>query len=71
MNGSLNNESAMWDARCMDLQNSLDRLREERDELRDTNKNLLLENQSLSKQVTIFEQMVGRLQIALSQGMEL
>jgi len=71
MNDLSSGESAMWDARCNDLQNSLDRVREERDDLRIENKLLSSENSSLKKQVAIFEQMVGRMQVLMAQGVEL
>ena len=65
------NETAMWDARCNDLQNSLDRVREERDDLREANKILLLTNESNEKKLAIFQQMVDRLRVAMAQGLEL
>ena len=65
------NESAMWDARCNDLQNSLDRVREERDDLRESNKVLLLVNETNTNRLAIFQQMVERMQVAMAQGLEL
>jgi len=53
-----------WQARTDDMQVALDRLREERDQLR----------AELAKAVNdarVFRQMVERLQIAMSQGAEL
>lgn len=57
-------ELEMWDARCMDLQNSLDRLREERDELK-------IELQTYIKELALHQQMVERMRVAMSQGQEL
>ena len=71
MNETQANETAMWDVRCNDLQNSLDRLREERDDLRISNKFLLAENLTNKNKLVIFQQMVERMQIAMAQGLEL
>lgn len=71
MNENQANEAAMWDVRCNDLQNSLDRLREERDDLRISNKFLLAENLTNKNKLVIFQQMVERMQIAMAQGLEL
>ena len=71
MNENQANETAMWDVRCNDLQNSLDRLREERDDLRISNKFLLAENLTNKNKLVIFQQMVERMQIAMAQGLEL
>lgn len=54
----------MWDVRCNDLQNSLDRLREERDELK-------IELQIVVKELALHRQMVERMRVAMSQGQEL
>lgn len=72
------NELAMWDARCNDLQNSLDRLREERDELKEQTtqliKDLNLSIQAsieLNRELSTYKQMVERMRIAMAQGAEL
>lgn len=64
-------ELAMWDARCNDLQNSLDRVREERDDLKI--KCDLLEEAAvfMQKDLAVYKQMVERMRIAMSQGVEL
>ena len=71
-------ELAMWDARCNDLQNSLDRVREDRDELKQQNeqltKDLNLTIQAsieLNKELSTYKQMVERMRIAMAQGAEL
>ena len=72
------NELAMWDARCNDLQNSLDRVREDRDELKQQNeqltKDLNLTIQAsidLNRELSTYKQMVERMRIAMAQGTEL
>ena len=72
------NELAMWDARCNDLQNSLDRVREDRDELKEQNeqltKDLNLTIQAsidLNRELSTYKQMVERMRIAMAQGAEL
>lgn len=64
MNDTQTSELAMWDVRCNDLQNSLDRLREERDELK-------IELQIIVKELALHRQMVERMRVAMSQGQEL
>lgn len=64
-------ELAMWDARCNDLQNSLDRVREERDDLK-IECDLLEEALTLvQKDLAVYKQMVERMRVAMSQGIEL
>ncbi len=64
MNDTQASELAMWDVRCNDLQNSLDRVREERDELK-------IELQIVVKELSLHRQMVERMRVAMSQGQEL
>jgi chromosome segregation ATPase len=71
-------ELAMWDARCNDLQNSLDRLREERDELKQENEKLVWElnlavqaSIDINRELSTYKQMVERMRIAMAQGAEL
>jgi len=64
MNDTQASELAMWDVRCNDLQNSLDRVREERDELK-------IELQIVVKELALHRQMVERMRVAMSQGQEL
>jgi hypothetical protein len=64
MNDTQASELAMWDVRCNDLQNSLDRVREDRDELK-------IELQIVVKELALHRQMVERMRVAMSQGQEL
>jgi chromosome segregation ATPase len=71
-------ELAMWDARCNDLQNSLDRVREERDELKQENEKLVWElniavqaSIDINRELSTYKQMVERMRIAMAQGAEL
>jgi chromosome segregation ATPase len=71
-------ELAMWDARCNDLQNSLDRLREERDELKQENEKLIWNldiavqaSIDINRELSTYKQMVERMRIAMAQGTEL
>ena len=64
-------EQAMWDARCNDLQNSLDRVRDERDDIRVANKFLIAENETHKNRIAIYQQMIERMQLAMAQGLEL
>ena len=72
------NELAMWDARCNDLQNSLDRVREDRDELKEqteqltTDLNITIQASiDLNRELSTYKQMVERMRIAMAQGTEL
>ena len=53
-----------WQARTDDMQVALERVREERDELRATNAQLM-------EELLLLRQMVSRIQVAMSQGQEL
>lgn len=64
-------ETAMWDARCTALENSLERIREERDELKEASTNLIESYETIKKELEIYKQMVERMRIAMSQGTEL
>ena len=72
------NELAMWDARCNDLQKSLDRVREDRDELKEQNEQLTKDlnitiqaSIDLNRELSTYKQMVERMRIAMAQGTEL
>jgi chromosome segregation ATPase len=78
MTDTLAAELAMWDARCNDLQNSLDRVREERDELKQQNEQLVKDlnitiqaSIDLNRELSTYKQMVERMRIAMAQGAEL
>lgn len=78
-------EVAMWDARCNDLQNSLERLREERDELKQQNEQAIKDlnitiqasielNQELEacrERIRSLGGQLDRLRLHLQQGIEL
>jgi regulator of replication initiation timing len=66
-----NPEIQFMQAQISDLQNSLERIREERDELRIENSKLESVYDSALKELAIYKQMVERMQIAMSQGLEL
>jgi predicted nuclease with TOPRIM domain len=53
-----------WQARTDDMQVALERVREERDELRVT-------NAQLTEELSLLRQMISRIQVAMSQGQEL
>ena len=64
-------ELAMWDARCNDLQNSLDRVREDRDDLKIETELLETALTQVQQELSIYKQMVERMRIAMAQGAEL
>jgi hypothetical protein len=53
-----------WQARTDDMQVALERVREERDELR-------IINAQLMEELLLLRQMISRIQVAMSQGQEL
>ena len=53
-----------WQARTDDMQVALDRVRDERDELR-------VAYAQLMEELSLLRQMVSRIQVAMSQGQEL
>jgi hypothetical protein len=53
-----------WQARTDDMQVALDRIRDERDELR-------VDHAQLMQELSLLRQMVSRIQVAMSQGQEL
>jgi predicted nucleic acid-binding Zn-ribbon protein len=53
-----------WQARTDDMQVALDRVREERDELR-------VAHAQLMEELSLLRQMISRIQVAMSQGQEL
>ena len=64
MSDSQQAEIQHWQARTDDMQVALERVREERDELRVTNAQLM-------EELLLLRQMVSRIQVAMSQGQEL
>jgi hypothetical protein len=53
-----------WQARTDDMQVALDRVRDERDELR-------VAHAQLMEELSLLRQMISRIQVAMSQGQEL
>jgi hypothetical protein len=53
-----------WQARTDDMQVALDRMRDERDELR-------IAHAQLMGELSLLRQMISRIQVAMSQGQEL
>jgi hypothetical protein len=53
-----------WQARTDDMQVALERVREERDELR-------VAHALLMEELSLLRQMISRIQVAMSQGQEL
>jgi hypothetical protein len=53
-----------WQARTDDMQVALDRMRDERDELR-------VAHAQLMEELSLLRQMISRIQVAMSQGQEL
>lgn len=68
MDDSLRAELIEWQARCGDLQNSVERLREERDAARSSVDLLMHENDALETKLREATALVGRLTIALQTG---
>ena len=71
MNDTQASELAMWDVRCNDLQNSLDRVREDRDDLKIETELLETALTQVQQELSIYKQMVERMRVAMSQGQEL
>jgi hypothetical protein len=64
MSESQQAEIQHWQARTDDMQVALDRVRDERDELR-------VAHALLMEELSLLRQMVSRIQVAMSQGQEL
>lgn len=60
-----------WQARCGDLQNSVERLRDERDSARATVDLMLHENHRLEEALREANTTISRLRIHIQQGIEL
>ena len=71
MNDTQAAEMAMWDVLCNDLQNSLDRVREDRDDLKIETELLETALTQVQQELSIYKQMVERMRVAMSQGQEL
>ncbi len=64
-------EIQYWQARTDDMQVSLERLREERDELAARVRGLYVENETLRAELNAANARIGRLELHLQQGVEL
>jgi hypothetical protein len=64
MSESQQAEIQHWQARTDDMQVALERVREERDELR-------VAHALLMEELSLLRQMISRIQVAMSQGQEL
>ena len=71
MSDSLQEEIQHWQARTEDMQVSLDRMRENRDELRVANEKLFADYTETLNEVARLRSLVSRIQVAMSQGQEL
>lgn len=66
-----NHELQHWMARCDDMQVANERLREERDELRERFEQMTALAEQLMKELSEQKSIITRIQIAMSQGQEL
>lgn len=64
-------EMQHWQARTDDMQVALDRMREERDLLKVQNQTLSEAYAKAVRELAMYKQMVDRMRIAMSQGVEL
>lgn len=71
MSDSLQAEIQHWQSRTDDMQVSLDRMREDRDELRVVNEKLSTDLATTLSEVAKLRSLVSRIQVAMSQGQEL
>ena len=71
MSESLSTEIAHWQARCDEMQVALERVREERDDLKTNNDALTVAYAHLVNEIAQLRSVVSRIQVAMSQGQEL
>jgi hypothetical protein len=71
MSESATVELAHWQARCDEMQVALERVREERDDLRINNDALTIAYAKIANEVAQLRSVVSRIQVAMSQGQEL
>ena len=71
MSESLIAETQHWQSRCDEMQVTIDRFREERDELRTDKEALSVAYTLALDEVLQLKSMISRIQIAMSQGQEL
>lgn len=66
-----NHELQHWMARCDDMQVANERLREERDEIRERLEQATFRVEALLEELAEQKSIITRIQIAMSQGQEL
>jgi hypothetical protein len=66
-----NHELQHWMARCDDMQVANERLREERDELKERLEQSIVRTEMLLEELTQAKSVITRIQVAMSQGQEL
>lgn len=71
MRDSQQAEVQLWQARCDDQSVAIERLREERDELKIQLELLQSAHKTKIEELVVYKSMVERMRIAMSQGSEL
>ena len=66
-----NHELQHWMARCDDMQVANERLREERDQIKEQLEQAIVRTELLLEELTQAKSVISRIQIAMSQGQEL
>jgi septal ring factor EnvC (AmiA/AmiB activator) len=66
-----NHELQHWMARCDDMQVANERLREERDELKERLEQSIVRTEMLLEELAQAKSVITRIQVAMSQGQEL
>jgi hypothetical protein len=66
-----NHELQHWMARCDDMQVANERLREERDQLKERLEQSIVRTEMLLEELTQAKSVITRIQVAMSQGQEL
>lgn len=66
-----NHELQHWMARCDDMQVANERLREERDQMKEQLEQAIVRTELLLEELTQANSIISRIQIAMSQGQEL
>ncbi len=71
MSESQSAEIQYWQSLVDDMRVSSERVREERDQLRTANEMLHLQNAQMEEELKQLRSMLSRIQVAMSQGIEL
>jgi hypothetical protein len=66
-----NHELQHWMARCDDMQVANERLREERDQMKEQLEQSIVRTELLLEELAQAKSVISRIQIAMSQGQEL